>query len=168
MTRIAQYCKDYKNIENYEAAKKDNFVGWCCHHRLQTWTSDGERRAADITASELKALGLYWNRPADELIFLTTSEHAILHQKGKHRSEETRNKISESNKGKHFSEEHKRNISEGQRGEKNHNYGKPKSNETKNKLSNAFKGLCFFNNGEINIRARECPPGFIKRKLKIK
>lgn len=168
MTRIAQYCKDYENIENYEAAKKDNFVGWCCHHRLQTWTSDGERRAVDITASELKALGLYWNRPADELIFLTTSEHAILHQKGKHRSEETRNKISEANKGKHLSEEHKRNISEGQRGEKNHNYGKPKSNETKNKLSNAFKGLCFFNNGEISIRARECPPGFIKGRLKIK
>ena len=168
MTRIAQYCKDYENIENYEAAKKDNFVGWCCHHRLETWTSDGERRAVDITASELKALGMYWNRPADELIFLTTLEHAILHQKGKHRSEDTRNKISEAHKGKHFSEEHKRNISEGQRGEKNHNYGKPKSNETKNKLSNAFKGLCFFNNGEINIRAKECPPGFIKGRLKIK
>ena len=168
MTRIAQYCKDYENIENYEAAKKDNFKCWDCHHRLETHNSDGERRAVDITASELKALGLYWNRPADELIFLTTSEHAILHQKGKHRSEETRNKISEANKGKHFSEEHKRNISEGQRGEKNHNYGKPKSNETKNKLSNAFKGLCFFNNGEINIRAKECPPGFIKGRLKIK
>ena len=168
MTRIAQYCKDYENIENYEAAKKDNFKGWRCHHRLETHTSDGERRAVYITASELKALGMYWNRPADELIFLTTSEHAKLHQKGKHRSENTRKKISEANKGKHFSEEHKRNISEGQRGEKNHNYGKPKSNETKNKLSNAFKGLCFFNNGEINIRARECPPGFIKGRLKIK
>ena len=168
MTRIAQYCKDYENIENYEKAKAENFKGWRCHHRLETHTSDGKRRAVDITASELKALGLYWNRPADELIFLTTSEHAILHQKGKHRSEETRNKISEANKGKQFSEEHKRNISEGQRCEKNHNYGKPKSNETKNKLSNAFKGLCFFNNGEINIRARECPPGFIKGRLKIK
>ena len=168
MTRIAQYCKDYENIKNYEAAKKDNFIGWCCHHRLETHNSDGERRAVYITASELKALGMYWNRPADELIFLTRREHAILHQKGKHRSEDTRNKISEAHKGKHFSEEHKRNISEGQRGEKNHNYGKPKSNETKNKLSNAFKGLCFFNNGEINIRAKECPPGFIKGMLKIK
>ena len=168
MTRIAQYCKDYENIENYEAAKKDNFVGWCCHHRLETHTSDGERRAVDITASELKALGTYWNRPAEELIFLTRRVHAILHQKGKHRSEETINKISEANKGKHLSEETKKKISEGQIGEKNHNYGKPKSNETKNKLSNSFKGLCFFNNGEINIRARECPQGFIKGRLKRK
>ena len=168
MTRIAQYCKNPENIENYEAAKKDNFVGWCCHHRLQTWTSDGERRDVDITASELKALGLYWNRPADELIFLTRAEHAILHQKGKHRSEETKKKLSEANKGKKLSEETKKKLSEGQRGEKNHNYGKPKSNETKNKLSNAFKGLCFFNNGKINIRAIECPPGFIKGRLKRK
>lgn len=168
MTRIAQYCKNYENIENYETAKKDNFVGWCCHHRLETHNSDGERRLVDITTEELKALGLYWNRPAEELIFLTRREHAILHQKGKHRSEETINKISEANKGKHFSDETRKKISEGQRGEKNHNYGKHKSNKTKNKLSNAFKGLCFFNNGEINIRARECPPGFIKGRLKRK
>lgn len=168
MSRLTQYCKDYENIENYEKAKADNFIGWCIHHRRQTHNSNGERLLVDITAKELKALGLYWNRPADELIFLTTSEHAILHQKGKHRSEETRNKISEANKGKHLSEEHKRSISEGQRGEKNHNYGKTKSNETKNKLSNAFKGLCFFNNGEINIRARECPPGFVPGRLKRK
>ena len=168
MTRIAQYCKDYENIENYEKAKADNFKGWRCHHRLETHTPDGKRRDADISHKELKALGMYWHRPSEELIFLTTSEHAILHQKGKHRSEETRNKISEANKGKHLSEETKKKLSEVQRGEKNHNYGKPKSNETKNKLSNAFKGLCFFNNGEINIRARECPPGFIKGRLKRK
>lgn len=29
-----QYCKDYENIENYDKAKVDNFVGWDCHHRL--------------------------------------------------------------------------------------------------------------------------------------
>ena len=51
-----KFCKDYKNIENYEKAAADNFKGWCCHHRLQTWTSDGERRLVDITAAELQAL----------------------------------------------------------------------------------------------------------------
>ena len=25
-----RYCKDYENIENYEAAKKDNFKCWEC------------------------------------------------------------------------------------------------------------------------------------------
>ena len=62
-------CKDYKNIENYQKAKADNFKGWHCHHRLQTWTSDGERRPVDISMDELKALGMYYNRPASELIF---------------------------------------------------------------------------------------------------
>ena len=168
MPRCTQYCKDYENIKNYEKALAENFVGWHCHHRLETHNSDGERRLVDITAEELKALGMYYNRPAKELIFLTTSEHAILHQKGKHRSEETRKKRSEANKGKRLSEETRNKLSEGQKGEKNHNYGKPKSNETKNKLSNAFKGLCFFNNGKINKRAKECPPGFIKGRLKRK
>ena len=31
-----RYCKDYKNIENYEMAAADNFKGWDCHHRLET------------------------------------------------------------------------------------------------------------------------------------
>ena len=100
-----KYCKDYKNIENYDKALADNFKGWECHHRLQTWNSDGERRLVDITQAELKALGMYYNRPAEELIFLTRSEHNSLHQKGnnhflgKRHSEETRKKMSEAKKG---------------------------------------------------------------------
>ena len=78
-----RYVKDIENVENFEKAFTDNFVGWCCHHRLETHTSDGERRAVDISAAELKALGMYCNRPASELIFLTESEHQILHTKGK-------------------------------------------------------------------------------------
>lgn len=80
--KCERYCKDYENIENYEAAKKDNFKGWDCHHRLETHTSDGKRRDVDITQAELKALGIYWHRPASELIFLTKSEHTNLHKKG--------------------------------------------------------------------------------------
>lgn len=64
-----RYCKDYKNIENYQKAKADNFVGWDCHHRLETHNSDGERRLVDITTVELQALDMYYNRPASELIF---------------------------------------------------------------------------------------------------
>lgn len=79
--KFERYCKDYENIENYDKALADNFKGWDCHHRLQTWTSDGERRPVDITAAELIALGMYYNRPADELIFLTESEHNNLHKK---------------------------------------------------------------------------------------
>lgn len=80
---LKKYCDDYENIENYEAAKKDNFVGWQCHHRLQTWTSDGEKRLVDISAAELQALGMYYNRPANELILMKIKDHRRLHLCGK-------------------------------------------------------------------------------------
>ena len=94
-----RYCKDYENIENFEKAKADNFKGWHCHHRLETHNSDGERRLVDIAKKELKALGMYHHRPASELIFLTTSEHQFLHQKGKKRSDEAKKKIGAASKG---------------------------------------------------------------------
>lgn len=166
------FCKDYEKIENYDKAKADNFRGWNCHHRLQTWTSDGERRLVDITADELKALDMYYNRPASELIFLTISEHSKLHNKGEHNamygkqgywkgktgpnkgkkfSEEARNNISKGHKGKHFTAEHKKKLSEAHKGEKHSAYG-----------------MHWFNNGKINILANECPPGFMPGMLKRK
>ena len=102
-------CEDISKIENYESAKKDNFKGWVIHHRLETHTSEGERRLVDISREELKALGMYYDRPPEELIFMITRDHLILHRKGgpgpnrsKHFSEEHRRKISESNKGKKY------------------------------------------------------------------
>ena len=138
--RFEIYCKDYTNIENYQKALADNFKGWHCHHRLETNNSDGERRLADITRDELQVLGMYYNRPASELIFLTESEHNILHKKGKSLSEETRNKIAEA----------KQNISA----------------ETRKKMSEARKGTRWFNNGEKCVRAKECPDGFIPGRLR--
>ena len=124
---VKRYCKNFKDIENYEKAKSDNFKGWHCHHRLETHTSDGERRLVDITKKELIALDMYWHRPADELIFMKGYEHRLLHNKGennpmfgKHHSEETRRKMSEANKislkGKHHSEETRRKMSEANKG----------------------------------------------------
>ena len=200
-----QYCKDFENIENYEKAKADNFVGWDCHHRLETHNSDGERRLVDITRRELLALDMYYNRPADELIFMTIYEHSRLHMKGKHLSEETRKKIGSAqkgrpawNKGKKMSEEFCRKNSESHKGEKNSFYGKHHSEEIKKKMSEArkgkhlgkdnpfygkthseefrkkigeinkvkMKGMRFFNNGKINIRAKECPEGFVPGRIK--
>ena len=142
------YCKDYENIENYQKALADNFKGWDCHHRLETHNSDGDRRQVDITLDELIALGMYWHRPASELIFMKHSEHASLHNKGekntmygKHHSEETKKKLSEANKGKHPSE------------------------ETRKKLSEAKKGTRWYNDGKVSIRAKECPEGFTPGRL---
>ena len=161
------YCKDYENIENYEKAKADNFKNWCCHHRLETHNSDGERRLVDITTAELQALDMYYDRPAEELIFMKHSEHSSLHKPsddtkkkmsaalkgennpmyGKHLSEETKNKLSEELKGRKFSEEHKKKIGETKKG------------------NTYVRGHHWYNNGEINIRAKDCPPGFVPGRL---
>ena len=185
--KFEKFCKSPENIENYEKALADNFKGWDCHHRLQTWTSDGKRRAVDITAAELIALGMYYNRPADELIFLPSSEHISLHKKGKtyfkgkRHTEEAKKKISEAqkgennsmhgkspwNKGKKMSEEYCRKNSESHKGKPSPNKGKHLSAEIKKKISdtlkgkpNATKGRHWYNNGKINIMAKECPDGF--------
>ena len=161
------YCKDYENIENYEKALADNFKNWDCHHRLETHNSDGERRLVDITRDELKALGMYWHRPASELIFLKHSEHSSLHKPsddtknkmseamkgennpmyGKHLSEETKNKLSEELKGRKFSEEHKKKIGETKKG------------------NTYVRGRHWYNNGDKCIRAKDCPPGFAPGRL---
>ena len=87
--------------------------------------------------------------------------------KGKRFTEEHKRKISETmkgnkwNKGKHFTEEHKKKISEAIK-------GKHLSEETKRKISETFKTLRWFNNGEICIRAKECPEGFVPGILRRK
>ena len=147
MEHLKYICKDYENIENYEKAKADNFKDWECHHRLQTWTSDGERRLVNISAAELVALDMYYNRPAEELIFLPASEHKSLHSKGnqhskgKKHTEETRKKQSEAHKGKTFSEEHRKHLSEALK-------GKPKSEEHRRKNSESHKGQVPWNKGK--------------------
>ena len=190
-----RYCKDIENVENFEKAKTDNFKGWDCHHRLETHTSDGDRREVDITRKELVALDMYLSRPAEELIFLTRSEHIILHNhsiergkkisktkigqhhsdetkrklsishNGKHLSEETKNKMSKALKGRSFSKEHKNKISEAL---KCHTV----SEETKNRISEKSKGNTntkgrrWYNNGKINVMSKECPEGFVPGMLK--
>ena len=135
-----KYCKDYQNIENYEKAKKDDFVGWHCHHRLETHNSDGERRLVDISQKELMALNMYYNRPASELIFLTTREHNAF-KKGKYTGE------NHPRYGKHHTFEARQKISEANR-----------INRT---------GRHWYNNGKENKFCYECPDGFVPGRLLI-
>lgn len=72
-------------------------------------------------------------------------------------SEEQKRKMSEAHKGKVFSEEHKRKLSEAHK-------GKPAPNKGKKLGSN---GTHWYNNGEINVKAKECPEGFVKGRLYI-
>ena len=74
------------------------------------------------------------------------------------------------NKGKKFSEEAKRKMSIAKKGKNRGktpwNKGIPCSTEAKQKMSNAIKGRHLFNNGIISVRAKSCPEGFVKGRLK--
>lgn len=126
-------CEDVSAIENYKIAVTDTTQTWHCHHRLETHNSDGERRHVDLSYKELKALDMYFNRPASELIFLTMAEHNSLHHKGKPG-------VWKGKKRKPFSEEWKAKISDATKGESNPMFGKKHSEESKRKMSEVKKG----------------------------
>ena len=99
-------CEDPSLIENYDKAIADTKQTWDCHHRGEVLP------CGRFSRDDLKKFGLYYNRPASELIFLTSSEHQQLHLKGVPKSEATKKAISETLKGVPKSEEHKKAISE--------------------------------------------------------
>lgn len=83
-------CEDPSLIENYALAIADTTQTWCCHHIL------GEQ----YSKKYLKDNGLYLNRPACELRFMTYADHNALHHKGVPRSEATKKAIGEANSKK--------------------------------------------------------------------
>ena len=166
------YCKDdISLIENYDKAIADITQVWHCHHRRETIFS----------RKDLKEIGEYYNRPACELIFLTSLEHKRLHNLGKRISAEHKRKLSESMKGeknprfgKHHSAEARKKISEARKGKHiSARKGKHISEETRKKMSEAHKGKMnptfgtrWYNNGVICVRAKTCPEGFVKGRIK--
>ena len=133
------YCINPKQIENYAFAISDEKHMWDCHHRLETRFSDGTLRPknAQLSKKELIALGMYYNRPAEELIFLTRSEHLKEHQ---------------STKGTKWTDEQKKKHSEIMKGRPNVG-------------GDRIQGKKWFNNGYINVREYVCPPGFVQGRI---
>ena len=145
-------CEDPHLIENYNDAINDKTQTWDCHHRLEI--------DLDKTAKELEELGLYWNRPASELIFLTASEHSKLHNIGKNNpmygsclSVEHRQRISNSLKETLKNPNIRQYRSEIVKGDKNPFYGKQHTEESKQKMSKAhsIKYKWLTQTGEIII-----------------
>lgn len=161
------YCKeDVSNIVGYAEAAADNSQYWVCHHRLETHNSDGERRLVNISSAELKALGMYYNRPASELIFVTHKVHNNWHKsrkgtgsgkvygpkygkKGTPEYEEGWRKACKEaglrRRGTiHLTAEQIENVKAG----------------IKARGGNPNKGKHYYNNGVKELRAFECPEGF--------
>ena len=102
-------CEDISLIENYDKAINDTTQVWDCHHKLEI------RDNKSYSKKEMMNQGLYYNRPANELMFLTRSEHMKLHYpylKYNEKTDEIKQKISNTLKGKPKSEETKRKIAE--------------------------------------------------------
>ena len=118
---VKQFCnEDISLIENYQEAINDTKQTWHCHHRLEIELNKSE--------NELTNMNLYYNRPASELIFLTSLEHKSMHMsitfKNRQKTRDQILKISKSklgtpawNKGKTniYSEETRKKMGGGKR-----------------------------------------------------
>lgn len=98
---VEQYCQEYWKIKNYQEAVNDQTQTWHCHHHYEI--------EYNLSKIELQAMGFYFNRPSNELIFLTQKDHVSLHNKGRIAP----------NKGKHLTEEWKQRMSESRKGNQN-------------------------------------------------
>ena len=163
--RASKYCcEDLTLIENYDRAIADTTQTWQIHHRDEIRTLPSGM-VVYRTQQELIENGRYYNCPANELIFLTKSEHSKLHSKYRpslpkecyeravitrknngnlHHSEETKRKLSEAhkgksswNKGKHYKCEA---VSKALKGHK-------LSIKTKEKMSKSRVGRKWYNDG---------------------
>ena len=112
-------CEDISLIENYELAINDTTQTWECHHRGEVLP------CGRFSIADLKKFGLYYKRPASELIFLTPTEHNRLHKKGVPLSEDCKKAISDAKKGVHRPDLK----------------GIPRSEATKKAISDAMKGV---------------------------
>lgn len=133
-----------------------------------------EESRAKISASVLRAFEL--NGTRQKLSEMSRGvpkpeEHKVAignALRGKPKSEEHRQHCKEAQqkyfethegtfKGKHHSEETKRKIAETKKGKPSWNKG----------LKLGSNGTHWYNNGKINIKAKECPVGFVKGRLYI-
>ena len=135
-----KFCPDhYTEIENYDLALADNFVGWVCHHR------NGE----EFSKEWLIQNNMYYNRTdPHEFKFVTTAEHKRIHckytglaQKGVKRSDEFKKHVSDALSGRQLSEEHRKHLSESRIGKSSWSKGKQLSPEHRRKLSEARKAF---------------------------
>ena len=142
-SHVNQYCaEDISLIENYDKAIADNKNIWVCHHRAEILP------CGIFSKETLIKFGLYYNRPANELVFMKLSEHRKIHTIGsrnpfyrKQHSLAQRQKWSKERKGNKLNELQLSNF------------------------ARWSKGLHYYNNGHIELRAKECPDGFVKGRI---
>lgn len=158
---IKRYCyDDISLIENYDKAIEDNTQIWDCHHKL------GELNSKKYLLEN----NLYYNRPANELIFIPHSEHSRLHNLGKpsksgwHHTEESKQKIGKNHwKNSENAEEISlllsEKLSKSLKGKKAWNKGLKMSEQARKKMSDAAKKR--YENPEERKKTSEATKGRI-------
>lgn len=169
--RYRSICKtSITEVENYDKAIADETQEWVLHHRLETHKykdrtrTEWIRRDENLSRKVLVAFGVYFLRPAEELIFMTRSDHHKLHMDRV--SEEHRANMNKGHIGCKLSEDHKKKLSEAKLNNPVRYWsGKKLSEEHKKKLAESKKGRGWYNNGERSTLSRECPEGFVPGRL---
>lgn len=138
-------CEDISLIENFEKAATDTTQVWHIHHRKEI--TENKKMKDLILNNE------YYNVPAEDLIFLTRSEHMSIHQ-----VKRMSNYV--------CTEEHKKHISEATSGENNGMYGKHHSEDSRKKMSETRKERIAA--GEIVVNTSQCHTVEAKEKISEK
>ena len=183
-------CEEFYLIQNYDKAIADTSQTWHLHHRAEILP------CGKFTPQDLDKFGLYYNRPASELVFLTKFEHNSIHTiarwSGRSHTNEAKAKMRNAKLGKKATDDAKKNMSEAHKGSKNGFFGKHHSEEAKKKMSEArigkpswnkgikpsaesvqkmkqsHLGKHWWNNGIIEVNQKECPEGFVCGRLRCK
>lgn len=133
-----KYCKDpIEKIPGYKEAMESDEV-YVIHHILEL-TMDGDQAN---TVEDLIRMGMYYDRPYFELVFLPTREHSRLHNKGK-------NNFCFRTKDK---EAARRKISLSLTGHRGWNKGKTWSSETRAKMRKSHLGRQISPEGLTKLR----------------
>lgn len=163
--RANKYCReDISLIENYDKAVNDTTQTWQIHHKDEIRTLPSGM-VVYRSQKDLIEGGRYYNCPANELIFLTKSEHCKLHLKYRPKLSEdvyrkaVRNRIESGHQW--HSEATKRKISASRKGKSSWNkgkhytceaiskalFGKHLSDNTKRNMSLSRTGRKWYNDG---------------------
>lgn len=154
LEQLARYCEgDMADIENFAEALIDTAETWNCHHRAEILP------CGRFSITDLKKFGLYWHRPANELVLLRKADHIRLHKLGNKNRLGKKNKASANEKTR-AAKLGALNPMYGRTGAAHPFFRKSHTAETKKKLSAAKKGRRWFNNGSKSVMAYDCPPGF--------
>lgn len=163
LKRLRRICKEYELVENYNEAVADTEKKWVLHHRKELVATGGERF---MRAEELIELGLYFDLPKEDLIFLRKDIHDAMHKKECPNTEESNRKRSEAMKGREFSKAHRMHLAEKKFGNTNAK-GTIRSDEYKEKQKTSHlgkkKGWIWIHNNYINVQIMKgtaIPNGF--------